>query len=129
MIKVIVPDPGPWSMRELGTESCPRARASGKMIGDPNQKENPVNRSFQPARRRFLLGTGAALLSQLPATLLHADEAPQVPTIDERIRKLAADAPLSMTFQGQTAEECRKWQGEFAAKLRALLGPHQPPAQ
>ena len=50
-----------------------------------------------------------------------------VPTVDESIRKLAAESPLSMQFEGGTANECRAWQVEFAAKLRELLGPHEPP--
>jgi dienelactone hydrolase len=85
--------------------------------------------SYRASRRQFLLGTGAALLSGIPASLLRAADAPGVPNIDEHIRKLAADPPLSMIFRGTTAEECRKWQAEFAAKLRSLLGPHQPPAK
>jgi dienelactone hydrolase len=32
-----------------------------------------------------------------------------------------------MKFTGSTAEECRSWQEGFVAKLRSLLGPHQPP--
>jgi dienelactone hydrolase len=79
-----------------------------------------------PSRRQFLLGSGAALLS---GSSLLAAEPPRVPTVDESIRKLAEDAPLEMEFRGQTATECRQWQAEFADKLRALLGPHQPPAQ
>jgi dienelactone hydrolase len=49
--------------------------------------------------------------------------------VDEEIRKLAKDAPLKMQFRGRTAEECRKWQGQFADKLRTLLGPHHPPVK
>jgi dienelactone hydrolase len=83
---------------------------------------------FPVSRRGFLLG-GAALLAASPARLLGAEAPVQVPTADEWIRKLAEEAPLSMEFHGKTAEECRRWQETFAAKLRALLGPHQPPAQ
>jgi hypothetical protein len=32
-----------------------------------------------------------------------------------------------MQFRGTTAEECRQWQAQFAAKLRSLLGPYAPP--
>jgi dienelactone hydrolase len=84
---------------------------------------------MQASRREFLQLSGAAILA---ATAAQAGEAPQavdVPTTDEAIRKLAEDAPLAMQFRGTTAEECRKWQGEFAAKLRTLLGPHKPPAK
>lgn len=47
--------------------------------------------------------------------------------IHQEIRKLAAQAPLSMQFRGRTAADCRRWQRAFAAKLGELLGPHQPP--
>jgi hypothetical protein len=51
-----------------------------------------------------------------------------VPTVDEQIRALAEAAPLRMEFHGRTDQELRTWQAGFAAKLRELLGPHQPPA-
>jgi dienelactone hydrolase len=47
--------------------------------------------------------------------------------IDERIQRLASEAPLKMRFRGTTAADCRRWQTAFAEKLRSLLGPHQPP--
>ncbi|HEY5314089.1 MAG TPA: prolyl oligopeptidase family serine peptidase [Pirellulales bacterium] len=52
-----------------------------------------------------------------------------MPTVDERIKTAAGDAPLAMQFSGTSPEECRRWQGEFSAKLRALLGPFDPPAK
>jgi len=79
------------------------------------------------SRRRFLAG-GAALPAGGAARLLGAEVPPRVLTVDEWVRKLAAEAPLALEFHGQTAQECRRWQGAFAAKLRTLLGPHQPPA-
>jgi dienelactone hydrolase len=81
------------------------------------------------SRRRFLVGSSAALLTGLSDAWLHADEPVKIPSIDEWIRARAADAPLAMQFRGSTAEECRKWQTEFAAKLRSLLGPYTPPAK
>lgn len=78
-----------------------------------------------PSRRQFMLTSGIALMGQR----LRAEEPPNVPAIDERIRALADQAPLALQFQGKTAEECRQWQTAFAAKLRSLLGPHAPPAQ
>jgi hypothetical protein len=78
-----------------------------------------------PSRRHFLLASGTALLTGR----LRADDAVKVPAIDERIKQLATDAPLAMTFRGQTADKCRQWQKEFADKLRCLLGPHTPPAR
>jgi dienelactone hydrolase len=78
------------------------------------------------SRRGFLAAGGTVLLARVRQ--LRAESPPSVPTADEWIHKLAEEAPLAMEFRGQTAEECRRWQGEFAAKLRALLGPHQPPA-
>src|SRR5262245_55278477 len=80
------------------------------------------------SRRHFLLGTAAALFS-MSSPPVRAGEVPQPIDTDEWIRRQADKAPLALTFRGHTAEECRKWQGEFAAKLRTLLGPHTPPAK
>ena len=30
-------------------------------------------------------------------------------------------------FKGTTADDCRAWQKDFAAKLKTLLKPHEPP--
>ncbi len=65
----------------------------------------------------------------LTTTVLLAQEPPRGPTVDDQIRSLAAKAPLKLAFRGKTADECRQWQAAFAAKLRSLLGPHQPPAK
>jgi dienelactone hydrolase len=88
-----------------------------------------MDRSLRPSRRQFLAGSGATLLAGVAPPLSSAEEPPRVPTVDEHIRTLAGAAPLSLEFRGTTADECRRWQGEFAARLRALLGPHQPPAR
>jgi dienelactone hydrolase len=74
--------------------------------------------------RRQFLGSSAAFL--FGDSVLAAEPA-QVPTTNEWIRKMAAEAPLSMRFQGTTAEECRRWQTDFSAKLRSLLGDFTPP--
>jgi dienelactone hydrolase len=79
------------------------------------------------SRRHFLNGSAATLAAALGATHVVAQQPADVPTIDDWIKKRAADAPLAMQFRGTTAEECRAWKAEFAAKLRALLGPHSPP--
>jgi dienelactone hydrolase len=50
-------------------------------------------------------------------------------TVDSDLRSLAAAAPLAMRFTGSTEAECRRWQSMFAAKLRELLGPFEPPAR
>src|SRR5262245_8847591 len=80
------------------------------------------------SRRRFLLG-GVAGLAGLSAGPLRAEEPAWVPTADWTLKQVARDAPLSLTFRGTTAAECRAWQAEFAAKVRSLLGPHTPPAK
>ncbi len=49
--------------------------------------------------------------------------------IDGEIRRMAAEAPLRMRFEGSGEADCRAWQARFASKLRELLGPYQPPAQ
>src|SRR5262245_14876043 len=76
---------------------------------------------------RFYLPT--AVIVALTATFGSAQEPLRVPNVDEQIRKLAMDAPLKMQFRGETAEECWQWQAAFAAKLRTMLGPHQPPVK
>jgi dienelactone hydrolase len=77
-------------------------------------------------RRRDVLRLAAAPLVGAIGGAARADEV-DVPPIRERIRALADGAPLSLRFTGATADECRRWQAEFAAKLRSLLGPHRPP--
>jgi len=69
------------------------------------------------------------LVAGVSLSAARAQDAPRVAPIDERIRQLAEDAPLKLAFTGKTADECRAWQKEFAAKLRTLLGPHQPPKE
>ena len=78
--------------------------------------------------RRSWIKTLAACMAASPAALAAADSK-QVPGVHDRIRNLAASAPLKMQFHGGSAEDCRSWQREFSAKLRSLLGPHQPPPQ
>src|SRR5579884_2683462 len=76
--------------------------------------------------RRSFLRSSAALVAGLGGAALAAEPA-AVPTVDEWIKKQAADAPLLMRFNGDTAEDCRRWQALFAAKLRELLGDFAPP--
>src|ERR1041385_7906256 len=58
-----------------------------------------------------------------------AGELSKTKSITERLRNDVAAAPLSMRFNGVTAEECRSWQKTFAVKLKSLLGPHTPPSR
>src|SRR5262245_38454907 len=76
--------------------------------------------TFCCALAQLLLWSGGRLASQ---------ESTQGPTASERIQQGAAEAPLALRFQGDTAEACRKWQVAFATQLRSLLGPHAPPKQ
>lgn len=80
-----------------------------------------------PSRRQFLQSCGTLLLSGGVSVAAGADQPAIVPTTDEWIRRRVEDAPLAMRFQGSTAQDCRQWQIEFAAKLKSLLGPHTPP--
>ena len=80
-------------------------------------------------RRRFLSLAAVSLLAGRFPQLSWADEPAAVPIVDEHIRHLAAAAALSMQFPGGSADDCRRWQRAFAAKLRSLLGPHTPPAE
>jgi dienelactone hydrolase len=74
------------------------------------------------------MASGAAVVTGFSARGLGAEEPAGVPTVDDWIRRQAAEAPLALRFRGTTAADCRTWQAEFAAKLRSLLGPHAPPA-
>ena len=77
-------------------------------------------------RRRFLATTSAGAVIAARRHLGMAQEA-QSPTIDQRIRALAEQAPLAMRFDGTSAQSCREWQRAFGAKLATLLGPYHPP--
>jgi dienelactone hydrolase len=87
-----------------------------------------MNPSHLIPRRQFLTQT-TALLAGLSGQRLFAEEPVKVPTVSEWLERSVEEAPLTMKFRGSTAEECRKWQSEFAAKLRSLLGPHTPPTK
>jgi dienelactone hydrolase len=82
-------------------------------------------------RRRFLQRTAAALATATGATRLLADDSSSaaVPAVGQRIVVAAGQAPLVLQFAGASADEGRQWQTRFAAKLRSLLGPFDPPAQ
>jgi dienelactone hydrolase len=84
-------------------------------------------------RRAFVRRTLGAALAAAGASAAFAEENPppavDVPTALRRLNALAEQAPLSMQFRGGSADEARRWQAEFAERLRELLGPHRPPAQ
>ncbi len=69
------------------------------------------------------------VLILLAQCAVHAGGPAKVAPINERLKKDVADAPLSLRFKGTTAEDCKAWQKDFAAKLKTLLGPHAPPAK
>ena len=70
---------------------------------------------------------GFAIL--LAPLALNAGEPAKIAPIAERLKHDVENASLTMRFKGTTAEDCRAWQKDFAAKLRTLLGPHAPPAK
>ncbi len=80
-------------------------------------------------RRQLLRCSGATLFAGLGAGPLLAGQPNALPTVDDRIKQLAAEAPLALRFRGTTADECRRWQADFAAKLRELLGDFKPPSK
>src|SRR4051812_45263244 len=51
----------------------------------------------------------------------------KLPTVNEEILRKAETAPLTMMFNGHTAEDLAAWQREFGEKLSTMIGPHQPP--
>jgi dienelactone hydrolase len=79
------------------------------------------------SRRHWLMASGAGFLFGLAHRQSPGEEDADLINADEWIRRQAAEAPLAMRFLGRTAAECHKWQAEFAAKLRSLLGPCLPP--
>jgi len=79
------------------------------------------------SRRRLLIASGATLLANLFPRRLCGEESAKLVTTEEWLRRRVAESPLAMRFRGATAQECKKWQAQFAAKLRSLLGPHLPP--
>jgi dienelactone hydrolase len=56
-----------------------------------------------------------------------AETSVEVPPVAARMQALEAEAPLAMQFRGTSADDVRRWQAEFAGKLRELIGPHRPP--
>lgn len=66
--------------------------------------------------------TRRGLLAALPALPLAAQ-------IHEEIRRMAAAAPLRLRFGGGDAQDCRRWQQAFGARLREMLGSFDPPAR
>jgi dienelactone hydrolase len=58
-----------------------------------------------------------------------AEPSAVVPSVGNRMRAMEEGAALSMQFHGASADEAQRWQNEFAAKLRQLLGPYSPPTQ
>lgn len=82
--------------------------------------------------RREFLGSAAVALAVAGGRVrtLCADDNPAGATqVHDDINAAANKAPLSMLFQGSSAEECRQWQQEFRAQLNELLGDHRPPGK
>lgn len=101
----------------------------------------PIHKAFQTRPQERIGGSSSAIalcrreflltLSMLPlaSRRLRGQEMSASQTIEERIRQLAAGAPLTMKFHGTSLRDCRTWQEAFGTKLRSLLGPHQPPQE
>lgn len=89
----------------------------------------PVSSSGGFSRRTLLNVAAGGLLGGGSRRILGADRAAAVPHVHDQIKKLAAEAPMSMRFAGGSADQCRAWQKAFASKLSELLGPHDPPAR
>jgi dienelactone hydrolase len=81
------------------------------------------HRSF--SRRQVLLACAALVGSN--ALARSDDELLKLPTLNEELNKALANAPLRLLFRGSTRQDLARWQEEFAAKLRDLIGPHRPP--
>jgi len=77
-------------------------------------------------RRSFLSATLGGIVS---AAVLQGQDTRPVPSISERLRLDIEHAPLEMRLKEMTANECRAFQEAFRAKLKQLVGPHEPPQQ
>lgn len=77
------------------------------------------------SRRQILLAL-AALVGG-PTWVQAEDGLVKLPTLNEELDRALDNAPLLMQFRGTNSQELELWQKEFAAKLRILIGPHQPP--
>lgn len=51
----------------------------------------------------------------------------QVSTVDQSLAEAMRQAPLSMRFEGSSADQCRIWQRSFRERLLQLLGDIAPP--
>ncbi|HUE74995.1 MAG TPA: alpha/beta hydrolase family protein [Pirellulaceae bacterium] len=83
--------------------------------------------SLSVSRRRFL-SASAALLGAA-AVARGEEELVQLPTLNEDLNRSLNEAPLRMQFLGKTPAELASWQQKFAARLRSLIGPHDPPKE
>jgi dienelactone hydrolase len=79
------------------------------------------------SRRQFIVESSTALIAGIGGSAAWAQQPVEIPSINDRIKALAENAPLAMQFRGTSAADCRKWQQEFSAKLRSLLGDFSPP--
>jgi dienelactone hydrolase len=86
-----------------------------------------MNERIDTSRRRFLRTAATVLVGGLAAGPTRAEKDTEPMIVDDWLKKQVEDAPLALRFRGSTAEDCKKWQAAFAAKLRSLLGPHAPP--
>ncbi len=77
------------------------------------------------SRRQILLSLAALIGGQACASA--EDGLVKLPTLNEELGRALDNAPLRMQFRGTNSQELELWQKEFAAKLRVLIGPHQPP--
>jgi dienelactone hydrolase len=88
-----------------------------------------ANGEPEVGRRNFLRLAFTSLAWATGPPSADGTDVAEVPAIGARVRAMADQAPLAMQFQGSTADELRRWQSGFSAKLRSLLGPHRPPAR
>ena len=79
------------------------------------------------SRRSFVRQVCATAAAGVLGRPVCGEDQPEVPTTLDTLRREVDRAPLALQFRGESAAEARKWQTAFGAKLRQLLGPHQPP--
>jgi len=98
-------------------EKCYLPSAS-PLIGFPTSSRIP--------RRDFLsrAALGAGLGGLIPCV---ARGEPAAKMVHQQLAEAMGNAELALIFQGNSAEECRRWQRKFRAQLEQLLGNSSPP--
>jgi len=89
--------------------------------------------TFHEERRKFLrssllLTGGFAAAIHRGQPFANAQQRPPPSTVNDDLKRALVRAKLSLRFEGETEDDCRRWQAAFRKKLDELLGDSSPPA-